>query len=93
MWRKSAVRRLADWVPQSPELVELLQRENEAGESELPDVDWEGEVISETEDPETPDTSADETPADRPAPASEQPRADDWPPVNKPGSGVIPGGD
>lgn len=86
MWRKSAVRRLADWVPQSPELVELLQRENEAGESELPEVDWEGEVISETEEPEAP-----ETPADAPAPADEQPSAntadDGWPPVNQPPGG------
>ncbi|MEU1736503.1 recombinase RecT [Streptosporangium sp. NPDC020145] len=54
MWRKSAVRRLADWVPQSPELVELLSRENEAGESELPDFDFEGEVVGESEEPETP---------------------------------------
>ncbi|MGW5259628.1 recombinase RecT [Microbispora sp. NPDC004025] len=93
MWRKSAVRRLADWVPQSPELVELLQRENEAGESELPEVDWEVEALSESEEPETPGAPADDL-ADSPALAGEQQPADDgWPPVTKPGSGVTPGGD
>lgn len=64
MWRKSAVRRLADWVPQSPELVELLQRENEAGESEIPEFDFvEGEVVSESEEPESGTGDADGTPA------------------------------
>lgn len=79
MWRKSAVRRLADWVPQSPELIELLQRENEAGESEIPaaNFDFEGEVITETEEPEA------ELPADEP-PVDEG----DWPPVTRPGEGA-----
>lgn len=53
MWRKSAVRRLADWVPSSPELRELLMRENEAGEMRdaaeqiVPNAVFEGEVVSE----------------------------------------------
>lgn len=86
MWRKSAVRRLADWVPQSPELVELLQRENEAGESELPEVDWEGEVVSETEEPHQ---DAPEQPQDTVPPAPEEPSADPngWPAAVKPGEG------
>ncbi|NEA21547.1 recombinase RecT [Actinomadura bangladeshensis] len=56
MWRKSAVRRLADWVPQSPELRELLMRENEAGEMRdaadqiVPDNVFDGEVVSDTAD-------------------------------------------
>lgn len=78
MWRKSAVRRLADWVPQSPELVELLQRENEAGESELPAFDFEGEVVSETEETPPSDESAPEQPTDKPA---------SWPETVKPGEG------
>ncbi|WP_084963309.1 recombinase RecT [Thermoactinospora rubra] len=73
MWRKSAVRRLADWVPQSPELRELLQRENEAGESELPEVDFvEGEVLSDS------DEAVDESPS----------AGDDWPQATKPGEGA-----
>ncbi|RBQ21542.1 recombinase RecT [Spongiactinospora rosea] len=81
MWRKSAVRRLADWVPQSPELVELLQRENPAGESEPPEVDFDfdGEVVSETEEPYTPD-------GDQAGARSDVDEAD-WPPVVRPGSG------
>lgn len=77
MWRKSAVRRLADWVPQSPELVELLQRENEAGESELPEVDWEGEAVSDVEEVQEPE--ADTPPAEGP---------DGWPAAVKPGEGA-----
>lgn len=79
MWRKSAVRRLADWVPQSPELLELLQQENPAGEAEPLEVDLvDGEVVADVEEPET----APETPAEP------QPPADaDWPPVTKPGGG------
>lgn len=76
MWRKSAVRRLADWVPQSPELIELLQRENEAGESEIPAFDFEGEVVSETEEPDAEGDA--EQPAEEPA---------TWPETVKPGEG------
>lgn len=56
MWRKSCVRRLADWVPQSPELRELLMRENEAGEMRdaaeqiVPDNVFDGEVVSDSAD-------------------------------------------
>lgn len=56
MWRKSAVRRLADWVPSSPELRELLMRENEAGEMRdaaeqiVPDAVFEGEVVDDNGD-------------------------------------------
>lgn len=56
MWRKSCVRRLADWVPQSPELRELLMRENEAGEMHdaadqiVPDNVYDGEVVSDSGD-------------------------------------------
>ena len=86
MWRKSAVRRLADWVPQSPELVELLQRENEAGESEPAEIDFdlgEDAIVSETEEP----GDAPEVPADT---GGQDPPAEDdggWPPVTKPGEG------
>ncbi|MEV4320963.1 recombinase RecT [Microbispora rosea] len=38
MWRKSAVRRLADWVPSSPELRDLISREDDAGELDLADI-------------------------------------------------------
>ncbi|MCP9963949.1 recombinase RecT [Actinomadura madurae] len=56
MWRKSCVRRLADWVPSSPELRELLMKENEAGEMRdaadqiVPDNVFDGEVVSDTAD-------------------------------------------
>lgn len=51
MWRKSCVRRLADWVPSSPELRELLMKENEAGEMReaaeqiVPDAVFDAEVV------------------------------------------------
>lgn len=88
MWRKSAVRRLSDWVPQSPELVELIQRENEAGESELPDFDFEGEAIFDSDD--VPDAGA----AEPGSPAGDPPKEgeDGWPPVTKPGGGAVPDG-
>ncbi|GII88219.1 DNA recombination protein RecT [Sphaerisporangium siamense] len=89
MWRKSAVRRLADWVPQSPELVEWLQRSNEAGESELPDVDfdYDGEVLSETEEPSEPGEPAADTTAPASPPGDAPGKAEDWPPVATPPGG------
>ncbi|NJP27073.1 hypothetical protein FLW53_23310 [Microbispora sp. SCL1-1] len=70
MWRKSAVRRLADWVPSSPELRDLIGRENEAGEIDLADVVLpedivDGEVVDEPEGPAL-------QPADEPNGQSEQ---------------------
>lgn len=44
MWRKSTVRRLADWVPQSPELAELLSRDGLAGDGTA-GADGEVEVV------------------------------------------------
>jgi len=92
MWRKSAVRRLADWVPQSPEMAELLQRESPAGEPDPVEVDLvDGELVDSEQagepgpaDGEAQDAAAVEQPG---KPEQADGEDDGWPPVTKPGQG------
>jgi recombination protein RecT len=97
MWRKSAVRRLADWAPSSPELRDLLMKENEAGEMRdaveqiIGDDVLDGEVVSDTDDDQPDDDQpGDVSPADGTAAADAEAAAETgahWPPVAKPGEG------
>ncbi|MEV5710083.1 recombinase RecT [Actinoallomurus sp. NPDC052274] len=80
MWRKSCVRALANWVPQSPELRYLMARENAAGEIDnLADVIAPGDIFD-GEDDENSDAGEpggqDDLP---PVPTATRPDDDLWP--------------
>ncbi len=80
MWRKSCVRRLADWVPNSPELRYLMSREDEAGEMPPSERVIPGSVI----DIEAGQATAEQDPdADAAAEAGVA-----WDEPRKPGSGL-----